>query len=100
MKWVIFMALNLVGQFFLHPELDLGILAAPYLDNRTIKIYWDDTSDAFRVFVYDTSGVEIAEPTGGPTISVTSKTRLLHLFTKNYSHCDGTSLNKFYPDNL
>lgn len=92
------MALNLVGQFYIHPSLSLG-LASPFSDNRTVKIYWDDVTSAFRVFLYDTSGVELAEALSGPTISVTSQTRALHLYTKKFSFCDGTTFNKFYPDN-
>lgn len=92
------MALNLIGQFFIHPTLNLG-LSAPFSDNRTVKIYWDDSLLKFRVYLYDNTGTELTEALSGPTINVTSAARLLSLYTKFYSYCDSTTLNRFYPDN-
>ena len=101
MKWVLVMALNLVSQFFLHAEYDFGF-ASPFLDNRTVKTFWDDVANQFAVKLYDVNGTLVAEPTTGPTVSTAGNsrgTRLLHLREFGYSYCEGLNLNRFFHNN-
>lgn len=97
----LFMALHLVCQFFIHPDLNLS-LPSPYLDSRPVRTYWDDVLEKFRVFVqYGPPELPLSTETfSGPTIQLTNgRGRYLSLQDYKYEYCAGTTLNKLSLDN-
>lgn len=96
MKWILIMALNLVSQFHIHPSLNFGF-SSPFLDNRTVKTYWNDGTNAFEVIIYDTGGNLLASPTSGPTVLLNPYSRQLQCYTKFFSYCVGNDLHVFHP---
>lgn len=98
MKWIVIMALSVIGQFFLHASSGYSY-SSPFTAGRTVKIFWDDSTNAFRVFLYDSAGVQITEALTGPTINQSARTRLLAVKNFGYSFCNVASLNEFYIEN-
>lgn len=96
MKWIVIMALNLVGQFLV-PS---GIYAAPYSTGRAVRIFWDDVTLKFRVHVYNSLGADLGEQLTGPSFTIDSRdVGNIQLITKFYKYCDGTTLREFHPEN-
>lgn len=96
MKWVAIMALNLIGQFLV-PS---GIFAAPYAPGRLVRMFWDDSTLAYKVHVYNSLGVDLGEQLTGPTFTVNYRdVSDIQLNTKHFKYCDGTTLREFHPKN-
>lgn len=90
------MALNAVGQFWIIP---LFSFSSPFLDGRTVKVFWDDVLLKFRVYVYTNTGTLVSEATTGPTINITQGSNLLQIKNFGYKYCSGSTLNKYSIEN-
>lgn len=91
------MALNAVGQFFIIP---LFSFSSPYDDGRTVKVFWDDSLNKFRVYIYTNTGTLVTEATTGPSINITSGSSLLQIKNFGYKFCNGADLNKYIINNI
>lgn len=95
------MALHLTSQFYIHPDLSYP---DPYLPGRTVKIYWDDVTEKFRVFLYDSAGTEITESLSTlltpPAKVILNPVNAYKIEAKDfgYKYCDGLTLNEFMLD--